>query len=653
MLALCPALLTAQAQPVVPTVQVPAAQVPAAPAAKAPAADTGQAAASGKAKAGTAAEAEKKLPRTADRRRAAKLYLAAGKQFLATHYEAAMTAYRQAAAMDPTNHDYQLAVGVAQAHAVTALVQEAAQARVHKDAPKARIALTRALMIDPQNAIVRQHMNELGDDALAGQMAPLLEPIEPGAVDRPLPTQRTRSFHLYTDSRQVILQVFKGFGLEVTLDDSVRSERVHFDMDDASFEQATQTLGLLTRTFFVPLDSRRVLVARDSRELRQQYTRLELETFDLAGLSANELTELANVAKNVFGIQTASPNVNNGTLTVRATPTQLEALNRTLAELLAGRSQVLLDVRLIQIAHTNQRSTGAQGPQSFTAFNVYAEEQSIMNSNSALVQQIISSGLASADDPLAILGILIASGSVSSSLFANGVATFGHKTTLTGVSPGSTSLNLNVNSSQSRQLDRIQLRMADGDDQGATLRLGTRYPIQTSSYSSMASSSSIAGLTSAGTSSALSSLLSSLTSAASSLTPQVEYQDLGFTLKTKAGVMRNGRVALNLSLKIDALSGSSVNGNPILNHRSYEGDVQVEEGAAVVVASELDRTESRSVSGTPGIDEIPGLGATDSRDKQGSDSTLVVVVTPHVVRSPVARGHSEAIHMDRGTTPAN
>jgi Flp pilus assembly secretin CpaC len=666
--ALCPALLTAQTPvPAAPTAQVaPATPNPPtattaskAKAAKggapAPTADKARTAipglvAAASAKAG--AEPEKKMPSTKARRRAAKLYLEAGKLFLAARYEEALGLYGQAAALDPTNRDYQLAAGVARGHAVTTLVQQAAQARMRLDAVAARVALTRAMALDPRSPIVTQHLNELGDDALAAEPGPLLTPIDPGATDRPLHTPELRSFHLYTDIRQVIQQVFRGYGMEATMDDSVRNERVRFAIDNATFEQTMTALGLVTHTFYVPLDPRRVLVARDSRELRQQYTRLELETIQLGGLSANELTELANVAKNVFGIQTASSNPTNGSLTVRATPGQLDALNQTLDELMAGRSQVLLDVRLIQLAHSNQRTTGVQAPQSFTAFNIYSQEQSIFSANSALIQQIISSGLASASDPLAILGILIASGSVSNSLFANGVATFGNGTTLTGISPGSTSLNLNINSSESRQLDRIQLRMADGDDLGATLRLGSRYPIQTSSFGSMGSTSAIAGLTGAGTSSALSSLLSSLSSAASSMTPQVEYQDLGFTLKSKAGVMRNGRVALNLSIKIDALSGASADGNPILNHRSYEGDVQVEEGAAVVVASELDRTESRAVSGTPGIDEIPGLSATDSRNKQTSGATLLLVVTPHVVRSPTARDRSQVLHIERGTTPA-
>jgi tetratricopeptide (TPR) repeat protein len=637
LLALPAALLCAQATaPARPQSTTPTA----APGATAP---TAQPAAP---KADSAPDA--KLPRTADRRRAAKLFLDGGKLFLAKQYEDAMRLYEQAANLDPTNKDYPLAVGVARSHAVTALVQSAAKARLLSDAAGARAALERALKLEPNNPLVTQHLYELGDDALLGQPAPLQPlPSQPGPADAAAPKAERQSFHLNADTRQVMQQVFRAYGLEATLDDSVRYDRIRFEIDDASFEQATSTLALVTKTFYVPLDAHHVLVARDTRELRQQYTRLEMETLHLAGLSANELTEMANLAKNVFDIQTATTDATAGTITVRAAPQSLDAFNRTLRPLLDGHSQVVLDVRLIQVAHASQRVTGVQAPQSMSAFNVYAEEQSILSSNATEVAEIISSGLASANDPLAILGILIAAGDVSSSLFSSGLATFGGGITESALSPGSATFNFNLNSSDSRQLDRVALRLGDGE--AGTLRLGSRYPIQTSSYSSMASSSSISGVTTSGTSSALTSLLSSLESSLGSTVPMIEYQDLGFTLKATPDVMRNGRISLSLEMKIDALSGATMNGNPVLNSRSYSGVVQVNEGDAVVVASELDRSESRAVSGTPGIDDIPGFSSTDSRDTQKNYATLLVVVTPHIVRGAQSAGHSPQMRIERGT----
>jgi len=340
---------------------------------------------------------------------------------------------------------------------------------------------------------------------------------------------------------------------------------------------------------------------------------------------------------------------------LRAPAATLNAFNATMRELIDGHSQVLLEVTLIQLAHTSSRNTGVQLPQSISAFNVYAEEQSILNANQALVQQIISSGLAAPGDTLAILGILIASGQVSSSLFSSGFALFGGGITQSAFAPGALTANFDLNSSDSRQLDHMLLRMSDSastgtDSAAATIKSGTRYPIQTSSFSGLSGSvPNIPGLTGAGSSSSLSSLLGSLGSSVPNV-PQVEYQDLGLTLKATPKVLRNGDVALTLDLKIDALSGSSINGNPILNNRAYSGVVTLKPGSGIVVVSDLDKQESRAISGVPGLSEIPGLNNITGKDNEKNSSTLLIVMTPHVIRGPQASGHSPMMRVERTTT---
>jgi type II secretory pathway component GspD/PulD (secretin) len=159
----------------------------------------------------------------------------------------------------------------------------------------------------------------------------------------------------------------------------------------------------------------------------------------------------------------------------------------------------------------------------------------------------------------------------------------------------------------------------------------------------------IPGLTGAGSSSSLSSLLSSLTSSVPNV-PQVEYQDLGMTLKTTANVMRNTEVALNLDLKIVALAGTSINGNPILDNRAYQGVVTLKQGEGVVVISDLDKAETRAISGVPGLSEIPGLNNVTGNDSQKSFATLLIVITPHVIRGTQATGHTQMMRVEQNST---
>ena len=674
LLAISPSLgLTQAASPAAPNQQAPPQSIPAqsSPAQSSPAPviqaapPTAAPAAAGPDTSAPKASAQEKdastnqQPRNSDRRRAVKLFLDASKLFEKEQFEEALHEYQRAAALDPSNHNYSLAAELASSHAVTSLIQSAAKDRIRGDAVAERAALEHALALDPKNIQVTEHLHELGDDAIRGQSSPIYEQTA-DSVGSPLklePVAGVHSFHLHMDMRQVIQQVFKAYGIQATVDDSIHLTQTRMDMDDANFDQAMHALSLVTNSFYAPLDEHRVLVARDTPELRKRLDRLSLETIYLPGLSTGELTEVGTLASTVFDLKPAQATVDPaaGTITLRAPALTLSAFNTTIRDLVDGHNQVLLEVDLIQLAHTSDRNTGIQPPQSISAFNVYAEEQSILNSNQSLVQQIISSGLAAPGDTLAIIGILIASGQVSSSLLTSGIALFGGGITQSALSPGTLTANINLNSSDSRELEHMLLRLSDGTTSGSdasagTIKSGTRYPIQTSSFSGLSGSlPNIPGLTGAGSSSSLGSLLGSLGGSVPNV-PQIEYQDLGLTLKATPRVLRNNDVALNIDMKIDALEGTSINGNPILTNRAYSGIITLRQGEGVVVMSELDKQESRAISGVPGLSEIPGLNDITDKDIQRSKSTLLVVLTPHVIRGTQAAGHSPMLRIEATTT---
>jgi Flp pilus assembly secretin CpaC len=560
-----------------------------------------------------------------------------------------MQGFDRAAELDPSNPNYHLAALVAKSHEVTALIQEAAKDRLLNNEAGTRAALTRALALDPTNFEVSQHLDELADDTVRAQPKSLYgQAASEIAGEQPiLSANAKQSFHLRNDQRQVIDQVFKAYGVNAMLDDSVRPTPIRLDLDDVSFVDAIRILQLATHTFYVPLDAHHALVADDTRENRQRLTPQETETVYLTGLSADEMTEVASLAKEVFQAQQSQLSQSQHSLTLRATASTLDAFNATMRSLLDGRSQVLIDVRMIQVAHSNTRNTGTQLPQSISAFNVFAEEQSLLSQNASLVQEIISSGLAASNDPLAILGILIASGQVSSPLLTSGFALFGGGLTESALAPGVATFNLSLNTSDSRELDQIQMRLEDGQDE--TIKEGERYPIQTASYGSPSSGiPNIPGLTGAGTSGALSSLLSSLASSVPNV-PMVQYQDLGLNLKVTPKVLRDGDVALSVDMKLDSLSGQFIDGNPVLDNRAYNGVVTLKAGEAAVVATEMDKSQSLAISGTPGVSEIPGLNNASSKDLQQNYATLVIVMTPHVIRGTQAAGHTAMMRVERGT----
>ena len=218
----------------------------------------------------------------------------------------------------------------------------------------------------------------------------------------------------------------------------------------------------------------------------------------------------------------------------------------------------MLDVKIYEVENTRTTLVGVQLPQTTTVFNVPSELNSVISSNSSLVQQIIQSGLASAGDYAAIAAILIASGEVTSSILSSPFATFGNGLTLTGLAAGGITGNLSLNSADTRSLDQVQIRLEDKAE--GTVRSGTRYPITTSNYSSITPTSvNIPGITTAG----LAGILGGLGISASALNniapiPQVQYQDLGLIFKVTPRIERNDDVTLKLDLKIQALQGAAL-----------------------------------------------------------------------------------------------
>jgi general secretion pathway protein D len=592
----------------------------------------------------------KKHVRGSARRQAARLYLEASKQFLAGKFDEARLGFERAAELDPSNSDYSRAAEVARSHEVAALLQTAAKDRLQGNQAAARAALLRAFDLDPNNFEVSEHLDLLGNDIARAGERPLYSKVE-DMLGGPVELQYTsglHSFHIHDNERQAIEQVFKAYGVESIIDQSVGANPVRLDLGDANFQEATRALGMATDSFFVPLDAHRVLVAGDSPQNRERFMRLSLETVYLPGLTPDELTAVTNLARNIFDAQEVAPDPAGNRLTIRAPQLDLDAFNGTMRELLDGTSQLMLDVKMIQVAHTRGQNTGAVPPQAITAFNVYTEEQSILNANQALVQQIISSGLAAPGDTLAILAILLASGQISSPLLSQGFALFGGGITQSALSPGPATANFALNSSDSRELDDVELRLGDGQD--GALKLGTRYPIETSSYSSLSGSTpNIPGLNLPGSSSNLSSLLSNLSGNIPNI-PQVQYQDLGLNLKVHPRVMRNGSVALNMDLTLDSLAGQAINGLPVLNNRSYSGVVMLRQGSAAVIAGEIDESESRAITGTPGLSDLPGMNNVTGKNLQQNYATLLIVVTPHVVRGTQAAGHSQMFRVV-GTRP--
>jgi hypothetical protein len=539
--------------------------------------------------------------------------------------------FAKALKLNPYSRDYALALSIAHEQHVTQLVQDAGKARLLGQDEKADTLLAEARLLDPSNSVVAQHFESAEPTKI---FRPEIEPWirEAPAISGPvtlLPNSTPQNFHLHSDVQEVVRRVLSSYGIRVVFDEGVPHQDVRFNLEQTQYQQAVPILLRMTQLFAVPLDTRTVLVAQDTPDNRQRYQRQLQETIFVPAMTVEEMDSLANVIRQVFEVKQLSVEKSSGDLILRAPEDVLKAVNLTLSDLIDGGSEVMIELKLYSVDKSRQRNIGTQTPQQIGIYSVASAAQDIVNQNQALVQQGIAQGLIPADaSDVTIALALISSGLVQSTVFNETIGLFGGGATLFGVTEDrGTTLNLGLSSSESRALEDIQTRI--GDRQTATFRVGTRYPIITATYTNTLPTSALAGVNINGVSAA--SLLSQVSS--TSTIPQIQFEDLGLTLKATPVVQKSGEISMHLDLKIESLTGTSADDIPILANRAFVSDVTVPDGQSALILSTLDKSESASIDGLPGIGELPGFQSIAAdRITQNNSTELIVLITPHVVR---------------------
>ena len=129
--------------------------------------------------------------------------------------------------------------------------------------------------------------------------------------------------------------------------------------------------------------------------------------------------------------------------------------------------------------------------------------------------------------------------------------------------------------------------------------------------------------------------------------PGSEYEDLGVKVKATPTLHPNDEVTLQLEFEIRALSGSNVNGIPILSNRTLTQTVRVKEDETTLIGGLLDNEETRTITGLPGFANLPGgLGyAFSKRSNTLQNTELLILITPRKLR--LQDRHSRSIFPGR------
>lgn len=162
--------------------------------------------------------------------------------------------------------------------------------------------------------------------------------------------------------------------------------------------------------------------------------------------------------------------------------------------------------------------------------------------------------------------------------------------------------------SNTKVIQRPEIRVMDSEK--ASLRIGDRIPIATGSFQS--------GLT-------------------QGVNTQFQYIDIGVNIDITPYVHASNEVTLKMSLEVSSVTGEqTVDGvtEPTIGQRRIEHEARLVDGEVNLIGGIFEDSETKSLSGYPGILNLPILKYFFGQEnKQRQQSEIVFAIIPHVIRS--------------------
>jgi len=557
----------------------------------------------------------------------AKRLFSAGSKLKSTgDIQGAYEKFQQASQLDPRSVEYATAREFAKQQLVMEALERGNKAMLSKNEVAAEAEFRRALEIDPSNEFARQRLR---DSIWESEPAPSRTlRVAQNSIEVSLsPSPGRKDFHFRGDSRSLLTQIARAYGVTPTIDDSAVTRQVRFDIENVNFAEAMEAATRVTKTFWIPLSGSQMYIVSDTVENRKNFERMALRTFYLSDISTpQEMTDIVNALRTLLDIHFVQQNALQSTITVRAPIPVVEVATQLIESLAGGRPQLMLDVRVYQVSSSLMRQLGTQLPTQFNVFNISpALLASLVPGASDVINQLIASGGINQANSQAIQALVAQiQQAAQNPLLTTPFATFGGGLTLTGISATPPiAVNLQVNESDVKNLEHVTLLASQNSP--AVLKVGERYPIVNATFAPIYNTT------------AISRVLGNQTYKAPF--PSFNFEDLGLNLKATPIIHSNTDVSLTIEMNIRTLAGQGVNGIPIINNREYKGSITLKNEESGVVAGLLSKADANTLSGYPFLSRVPAVtyGAA-VHDKNVNDDELLVVMTPHIVRMAPQQG---------------
>jgi general secretion pathway protein D len=484
-----------------------------------------------------------------------------------------------------------------------------------------------ALEIDPSNQTAQQEIDQIRVNRAGGasptstprmqespgQAAAQKEIASIAGITKLKPVSNDPiTIHSVEDSKYIYQAIGKIAGLNVLFDPDYTSKRIPVDLNNVSLSDALRIVGTISGTFYKPVTSNTIFVAANTRQKRTDLEELAVQTFYLTNMStANDATEILTAIRNMM-----DPTVkiflvpSQNALVMRGTPDQLMLAEKLINDLDRAKPEVVVDVAVLEVNKTLERTLGITLPQSF---GIAAQAPTTTASTTT-----------------STTGTTTTPTTTTSGLTLNNLAHLNG--TDFAITLGGAQANALLTDSDTRILQNPRIRASDG--QRATLKIGSKIPVATGSYSAGAATGLTAGI---------------------GVQTQFTYIDVGVNIDMTPTVHYDHEITLKVKVEVSTQSSTvTISGvaEPVISQRVADQVIQLQDGEPSILAGINTKSDELGISGTPGIGEMPILKYIfSSRDRNVSDDEIVFLIVPHIVRESVlSKLNTRAI--DTGTSQA-
>ncbi|HEX3094693.1 MAG TPA: hypothetical protein VHW72_18795, partial [Candidatus Angelobacter sp.] len=495
----------------------------------------------------------------------------------AQNLDTALAGYAQALKKDPKSVPLQLKAYQARFEAAQFHVSQGIQFLHQQQNQMALKEFETALTIDPSSMVARQELEytqrliasqsrkQPNQPAQPGQDAPSEpESQSTGTPERPVETVTDEAdlmesppalsplspgpvnLKMAADTRTVFRTLGKLAGVNVIFDPDFQEKKVNVDLIDVTLQQALNVASVEGKAFWKPVSSNIILVLPDTPGKRKEQEEQVLQKIYLQHTqSPQELTDIMTSLQQMLELRHVQAVPRDNAILIRDTPAKIRLAARLIRDSDRGRPEVVVQISVLQVRRDRARSLGIQP----------------------------SSTAVLAFNPVSPLGPV------------GGVAL----NKLSQISQGDFSLSMPsavasalMTDNNTRIIQNPEMRVSDGES--ARLRVGDRIPIATGSFQA---TTGIVGVNT-----------------------QFQYIDVGVNIDLVPHVHPDHSISMKLGVEVSSLNGQvNIGGveQPIISQRRIDHDIRLQEGEVSILGGLAERSQTKSVSGWPGLSRLPLL----------------------------------------------